>query len=162
MSVKGLGTAITPLTTQNTSQIKIGLSGLKSLKAREKWNGLPQKKTLPFSLHLQHSFSPPPLHCAAALTPVFAPFLTSLFPPLFLYFLSPPSSPSKQACPEHWGTSVLRLRKRDENSKELSSNTLLRFHVRVYEAGGAPSVFSHLLVLRCRVESGPGRSASGC
>lgn len=160
MSVKGLGMAITPLTTQNTSQIKIGLSGIKSLKAREKWE--PQKKTSSFSLH-----TPPPLPLSVSSlcccsNASLAPFLTSLFPPLFLYFLSPPSSPSKQACPEHWGTSVLRLRKRDENSKELSSDTLLWFRVRVYEAGGALSVFSHLLVLRCRVESGPGRSASGC
>lgn len=51
---------------------------------------------------------------------------------------------------------------RDESSTELSSNTLLRVCVARARVGGVRSVVSHLLVLRCRVETGPGRSASGC
>lgn len=51
---------------------------------------------------------------------------------------------------------------RDESSTELSSNTLLWVRVARPWVGGVRSVVSHLLVLRCRVEIGPGRSASGC
>lgn len=47
---------------------------------------------------------------------------------------------------------------RDESSVRARIDTLLRF----LRAGGRRRVFSHLLVLRCRAESGPGRSASGC
>lgn len=90
----------------------------------------------------------------------------------FRFFLFPelplPLPPSKQACPEHWGTSVLWLRKKMRTAKKFPAANGCDFCVHVCERSGvfprvaAAPVFSHLLVLRCRVENVPGRSASGC
>ena len=178
VSVKGLGTAITPLTTQNSSQIQIGLSGRKSLKARGgSEEGRPQKTTSSFSLFTYSLHFHAPTLCVwslCCLRSTRLPVVPLSWPLSFASFSVFPLSslsPSKPACPEHWGASVLRLRERDENSKELSSYThghdlafmsVSTWGGETWGGGGFLSVFSHLLVLRCRVENVPGRWASGC
>lgn len=87
-------------------------------------------------------------------------FLTTLFPVFFsISPLLPP--PVKAGLSKALRYLCSAAQERDENGTELSSNTLLWFCVHVYE-WEVYVPFSHLLALRCRVENGPGRSASVC
>lgn len=118
--------------------------------------GWPQRKTLTFFSWLREFVFMPlsvsSLYCMkSALTPV-----SLLSWPLS--FLPPPVKAGLSKALRYLCSAA---QERDENSTELSSNTLLWFCVHVYE-WEVYAPFSHLLALRCRVENGPGRSASVC
>lgn len=118
MSVKNVRNSHNPI---NHTKHQSNQNWVKRIKG-ERWSGLPQKKTSPFSLHLWHSIHALSLSVSSLCCPRSAlmPALPLSWPvsfPSFPVFPLSSLSPSKQACPEHWGTSVLWLRKKMRTAK---------------------------------------------
>lgn len=182
MSVIGLGDVITPSASWHKRPIKILLRWLKSLKVRLKGGERPQKKTSSPSLPSWLSFSIPPFLSPSSLCCLRSTLTAALplsWPVSFLSFSGFPLS-VKAGLSRALRYLCSAAQEKDENSKELSSTTLLCaclwahkllffFSSSSFERCAFLSkwvcccvLFFHLLVLRCRVENVPGRSAAGC